>query len=305
MNQRVGGVTIRWATVNLITRLCVDEPVLVAHAHPGLQVQIAVPADHRISGTDWHAHADELIATPTPGTAPIVIEAPTGERIHLVVLDPAEALRVWTPTVGQQRYLLLSEVDIVRRGDRLVALAEDTAAVAIFRPENRVWTQQVISGDGVSPVPLELVRRLPDGHPPRRTSNGRASAPTRDELAEHSARYRLRLDPIPTDVERAILVVDLVGDVADVAVAGHARPFDDLFWDGEPWTIDLTGFAGTGALELEIRLSAFDPEASIRLPPDADRTRRRPDAGAVVHAAELRLTRATTIAVTHPSAREA
>jgi hypothetical protein len=68
-----------------------------------------------------------------------------------------------------------------------------------------------------------------------------------------------------------------------------------VFWDGEPWTVDLTRFAGTGPLELELRLTSFHPDASIWLTPAA-RAKRDKGAAADVHAAELRLTRAVTLA---------
>jgi beta-galactosidase len=135
------------------------------------------------------------------------------------------------------------------------------------------------------------------GHPVPGSYGGRAIAPTRDEIAAYSARYGFTVDAIPTDVERAVLGVDLVGDVADVTLAGHDAPFDDLFWDGEPWTIDLTRFAGTGELELEVRVTAFNPTVSIRLIPRADQLGRQHGPVAVVHAAEIRLTLATTIAL--------
>ena len=103
-----------------------------------------------------------------------------------------------------------------------------------------------------------------------------------------------------------MLVMDLVGDVADVTLVGHDAPFDDLFWDGEPWTIDLTPFAGTGELELDVRVTSFNPEVSIRLTPRADQLGRQHGPVAVVHAADVRLSHAITIPSTkNPSAMEA
>ena len=94
---------------------------------------------------------------------------------------------------------------------------------------------------------------------------------------------------IPVGVERAVLRLDLFGDVADLTVAGQREPFDDLFWNGEPWSVDLSAFAGTGELHFDVRISGFDPDVSIRLPAPADRTRHTRSSPAL-DTAETRLT---------------
>jgi beta-galactosidase len=289
----VAGLDLRWATVNLITLLEAEEPVLVGHAHPGLDPQVAVPAGYRVLGAEARTLGNDLVITLVPGVDPVTLESPQGARLHLLVLQPAEALQAWTVASHGQRRLVLSAADIIERDDSVVALVESDSTVATFDAATRTWTEQVLSAVAPAPVPLQLGRAEPTGRPTPRSFGGRASAPTRAEIAEFSARYRLNVDAIPANIERAVLVIDLVGDVAELTLAGHDEPFDDVFWDGEPWTVDLTRFAGAGPLELEIRLTSFHPGASIWLTPHA-RARRSKDAGAVVHAAELRLTRAVT-----------
>lgn len=292
----IAGVDIRWATINLITLLEAEEPVLVGHAHPGLHPQVAVPARYRVVGANTQALGNDLVITLVPGVEPITLESPNGDRLHLLVLDPAQALQAWTQTTHGQRRLVLSVADIIERDDSVVALVESDSTVAAFDPATRTWTEQVLSTVAPAAVPLQLLRAEPTGRPVPRSFGGRASAPTRAEIAEFSARYRLGVAAIPVEVERAVLVGDLVGDVAELTIAGRDEPFDDVFWDGVPWTIDVTRFAGTGSFELEIRLTSFNPGASLWLTPDADRSKRNNGPGAVVHAAELRLTRAVTTA---------
>jgi hypothetical protein len=291
----VAGVELRWGTVNLITLLEADEPVLVAHAHPGLDPQVAVPAGYRVIGADARKIGKDLVTTLVPGPDPVSLESPQGARLHLLVLDSAQALHAWTAASHGQRRLVLSAADIIERDDSVLALVESDSTVAILDAATRTWTEQVLSAVASAPVSLQLRRAEPPGRPTPRSFGGRASAPTWAEVAEFSARYRLSVDAIPAHIERAVLVIDLVGDVAELTIDGHDEPFDDMFWNGEPWTVDLTRFAGAGPLALEIRLTSFHPDASIWLTPAA-RAKRDNGAGAVVHAAELRLTRAVTIA---------
>jgi hypothetical protein len=291
----VAGVSIRWATFNLMTLLEEDEPVLVGHAHPGLDAQIAVPGGYRVSGGQARAVGEDLVVTLMPGTDSITLQSPQGRRLHLLVLDPTRALRAWIPTLGGHPHLLLSDADIIERDGAVVALAELPTAVATFDATTRMWSEQPLPGAPQPRVSVELLHPLPTGHPAPRSFGGRASAPSRDEMARHSAGYRVSVDAIPTDVERAVLVINLVGDVADITLLGHDAPFDDLFWDGEPWTIDLTPFAGTGELEFDVRVTSFNPEVSIRLPPRADQLGRQHGPVAAVHAADVQLTHATAI----------
>ena len=286
----VGGVQLRWATVNLLTVLPGDEPVLVGYAHDGLDAQLAVPADHRVEGAPYAEKSDELVVDLQPGSASISLVSPDGDRLHVLVLTPDQALRAWAPTVAGVRHLLLSDADLVERDGGLVALAETDATVEWFDPATLTWSEQRLRPGAAAPeVKIELVREAPDGHRPPREFNGRASAPTRAEMAEFGAHYRLIVGAIPAGVERAVLRLDLFGDVADLTVAGQSEPFDDLFWDGEPWTVDLSAFAGAGELHFDLRITAFDPDVSIRLPAPADRVRQT-RSGAALDAAETRLT---------------
>lgn len=98
---------------------------------------------------------------------------------------------------------------------------------------------------------VTLVRGASGGRGVPRSFNGRASAPTRAEIREHGSRYQLTIRSIPDDAERAVLRVTLVGDVAQIS-RPDAEPFDDLFWCGEPWTIDLAGFRGQDEVTLHL-----------------------------------------------------
>ena len=293
----LAGVQLRWATINLLTVLEADEPVLVGHAHPGLDPQVAVPVGYRVVGADTRTVGGEEVVTVVPGADLVTLESPAGDRAHLLVLGPTEALQAWTPRSDGQRRLVLSAADVIERDGGVVALVESGTTAALFDPTTRTWLQQALPAAPAGEVLLRLQQPEAPDRASARSFGGRASAPTRAEIARGGARYQLSVGAIPADVERAVLLVDLVGDVAELSVAGHDEPFDDVFWDGEPWTVDLTRFAGTGPLELVIRLTSLDPEVSVWLTPGARRTTSISGPGAVVHAAELRLTRAVTIQI--------
>jgi hypothetical protein len=281
--------------------------VLVGYAHEGLDARLAVAADHRVEGASYTISGDEFVVDLQPGSGPVTLQSPSSERLHLLVLRPDQAVRAWAPTVPGGRQLLLSDADIVERDGGLVALAETDSTLKVFDPATLTWTRHLLLPDAAVPqVKIELVRDASAGHRAPRQFNGRASAPTRAEMAEFGAHYRLIVGEIPAGVERAVLRLDLFCDVADLTVAGDSAPFDDLFWDGEPWRVDLSAFAGTGELQVDLRIIAFDPEVSIRLPTPADRLRRI-RSGPALDAAEIRLTQLFSInqEPAFPQAKEA
>jgi beta-galactosidase len=297
----IGGIEVAWATVTPLTQLVSSggTPMLVAHAHGDLAPQLAVSADCRTTATDAFLLEGRLVINLPTDSSPVAIEAASGGQLLVLVLGPDEALRAWTPTVSGRRLLVLSDVDIIVRQDTLVALAEAAAAVRVLDPLSMTWHEtDVEPSEARRVVPAVQTREASEAKPIRRTFGNRASAPRLDEFEALGARYRLDVGPIPSDVDRAILLVDLFGDVAQIRVNGDPEPFEDLFWDGEPWTIDLTGFRGASELTLDLALSACDPNAVVRRTFAADRQVRQLGAVALVRSAELLLTRSFDIPTT-------
>lgn len=293
----VGASRIRWATASVLTELTADDgaPILVMHAHPGLPAQVSVPGGYQTT-----AHAEradgQLVVTVEPGGPAVTFTAPTGERFHVLVLDPDQALRAWTPNLSGRRHLVLSDAEIVlRAGTTLLALAETSGTVEVFDTSTRSWRRHTISVKRpASPVAVTLVRAASGERGVPRSFNGRASAPTRTEIREHGSRYRLTVRSIPDDAERAVLRITLVGDVAQIS-GPDAEPFDDLFWCGEPWTIDLTGFRGSDEVILQVDVTPVRQDPAVRLTPQADRLVGQRGTIAAIDAAELLLTKAVDI----------
>jgi beta-galactosidase len=295
----VGTLRIRWATANVLTVLAADdgEPILVMHAQPGLPAQVCVPGNYQTTAARTERAGEQVLITVEPGDAAVTFTAPTGQQSHVIVLDPDQALRAWTPTLFGRRHLVLSDADIVVRDGALLALAETSATVDVLDTGTRTWRRSTISpAVRPSPVDVTLVRGASDRPPERRSFNGRASAPTRSEVREHGARYRLTVRSIPDDAERAVLRVNLIGDVAQVSRPDE-QPFDDLFWSGEPWDIDLIGFRGLDELILDVDITPARQDPAVRLTDAARRLISHHGPVAEIHAAELMLT--TAIGITH------
>ena len=102
---------------------------------------------------------------------------------------------------------------------------------------------------------------------------GRASAPTRDQVARHATSWTLEL---PADRHgRRFLEIEWSGDVARLEADGVVVA--DRFWDGTPWTIGLDALGIADAAELTLRIVPLHPEASVHLPEAAAALRRSVD----------------------------
>ncbi|MDI1460834.1 beta-galactosidase [Catellatospora sp. KI3] len=280
----VGAFRIRWATATVLTELAADDgtPILFMYAHPGLPAQMSVG-----NGSPAECDDPQSVIDLEPGGAVTTVTAPTGQRLHVVVLDSDQSLRVWTPTVSGRRQVVLSDAEIVVRDGALLAFPEASGTVELFDTGTLGWRRQDLSaGPPCAPVDVRLVHAASERSPIRRSFNGRASAPTRAEVGEHGACYRLTVPSVPADAERVVLRVDLVGDVAHVNLPG-AEPFDDLFWSGEPWTIDLGGFRGRDEVVLELHVTPVRLDPAVRLTPRAQRLARRWGPVAAIHHAEV------------------
>ncbi|MGC7101728.1 beta-galactosidase [Amycolatopsis lurida] len=292
----VGALRIRWATANVLTELTADDgtPILVMHAQQGLPAQLCVPGSYQTTARAERAN-EQLVVTVEPGGPAVTFTAPTDERFHVIVLDPDQALRAWTPDLFGRRHLVLGDARIVTRDSALLALAETSGTVEVFDTSTRSWHRHTISVQRpASPVEVTLVRGASGGRGVPRSFDGRASAPTRAEIREHGARYRLRIRSIPGDAERAVLRLTLIGDVAQVSLP-DAEPFDDLFWSGEPWTIDLTGFRGQDEVTLHVDVTPVRQDSDVWLAPDADRLVKQRGPVAAIDSAELLLTETVDI----------
>jgi beta-galactosidase len=125
------------------------------------------------------------------------------------------------------------------------------------------------SAPGSLPVGLHVLRAA--AHPPARygESGGRSSAPSDAQIDEVAAVWRLEVPSAEGDDDRAELVIEWEGDVAQLRADGVV--IRDRFWDGLPWRVDITALSPDAALTLHVvpitsvTLVDLDPAARARV----------------------------------------
>ena len=308
LHLEVGGVHLDWATASPLTVLEGGpghgratergaHPTLVLVAEAGIAVELATPAGVAVAAPD---EAD-AITFPAPGVVaidasqPRRVELSQGDaRLTVLVVPAASADRVWVLDGGERRRLVLAADPVFEDTDGRISVRASAApdvheydpATGRFTPVALAVEHEGASGGrepGREPGRVQAIAigaPTPGETPPPSYGEraGRASAPSRDEVARYSSSWTLDL---PADRHgRRYLEVEWAGDVARLEVGGVVVA--DRFWDGTPWTIGLDAI-GLDALsiadatELTLRIVPLHPEASVHLPEAAAARRRRVD----------------------------
>ncbi|MFF2371685.1 beta-galactosidase [Agromyces sp. NPDC058110] len=284
LHLEVGGVHLDWATASPLTVLHGADaaPTLVLVAEAGIPVELATSAEllgaFAADATTDAAGTEPVATSPAPGillvdaASPHRIELAQGDgRLSVLVLPAASADRVWVLEANGAPRLVLCD-DAVFEGDDgwLAVRAPGTPDVREYLPLLGRFEPLVVAaetpGSGRSPVAVGEPR--PGAEPPSSFGerHGRASAPSRDDVARFGTAYPLTL-PAPTGSRRT-LEIEWAGDVARLEVDGVVVA--DRFWDGTPWTIGLDALAGPDAIgpdpQIVLRIVPLHPDAAVRLP---------------------------------------
>ncbi|MGI9822138.1 beta-galactosidase [Agromyces sp. Marseille-Q5079] len=292
----LGGVRLDWATASPLTVLPGSDaadaadaaPTLVLVAEPGIPVELATAASVTLA-EDADSPADAAVLTfPAPRVVLVDAAAPRrltlehdGGRLHVLVLPAASADRVWVLDESGRRRLVLS-------GDAVFEDADGRLAVrAAADPDVHEYSAATgrFAAVVVAPAPGEIggtavvaVGEPAPGEAPRPSygeRHGRASAPSREDVARHATAWTFTL-PAGSGARR-YLEVDWAGDVARLEVDGVVVA--DRFWDGTTWTIGLDALDLADAAELTLRVLPLHPDAAVHLPEAA--AARRAEAGHV------------------------
>ncbi|MRG60013.1 beta-galactosidase [Agromyces sp. CFH 90414] len=293
LNLEVGGVRLDWATASPLTVLDGGEarvgadgavPTLVLVAEAGIPVELATIATV-LSASDASADAPRdapspaFVTYPAPDVIvvdaeqPRLLELRQGQgRLRVLVLPAASADQVWVlDASGRRRLVLCADPVFEDERGRLAVRAsaapdvlEYSTGIGCLEPV-AVAIESADSSKPVGRVASVAVGEPTPGTPPPASygeRHGRASAPSRDEVARHGTSWTFAL-PASSGARRT-LEVDWAGDVARLEVDGVVVA--DRFWDGTPWTIGLDALDLADDAQLTLRIVPLHPDAAVHLP---------------------------------------
>lgn len=285
-------VRLRWATASALTTL--PDGTLVLLASAGVPVEVVVADDVRTDGDGWVvAPGVHAVDERTGGL--VVLRAPDGGEARVLVVGAVDADRVWVLD-GPEGRVLLRGADPLWLEDGEVVVRASRAPVVDRWTGDRWVRLDVRAGapaDAVGAVRVgtEQVRAAGEARVSYGEHDGRASAPSSDEVAALAAEHRLADVGVPADGVLRHLRVAWAGDVAQLLVDGHVVA--DRFWDGTPWDVDLDVLPGAEADRVSVRVLPLHPDAAVWLPAEASDRRRSVD-GPLAALDLVTLTRSTT-----------
>jgi beta-galactosidase len=265
VNLDVGGVTLRYATAELVCRI--DDPAtLVFSAWPGLNAEFAfAPA----GGDTVNAPRGRVIRDGgivyvgglEPGTdAAIEVTHAGGKRTQILLLARQQALQLAKAHLAGRERLVLSPGDVYFTADEIHLSARDPAQLRVavlpalrragkgFRETERDGVFQGYAATAkfvAMPDVLELkpTQAAAPSVPAKINPNPRRKIAREPEDAdfERAAEWRIHVPPRALDaVKRTLLQISYEGDVA--RLYSGARFDNDNFYKGTPWEIALWRF---------------------------------------------------------------
>lgn len=274
-------VTVRWATASAVTVLPATNhrpPTLVLLAEPGIEPQISVGADVRVSGGVAMDEADpsERAFVGDPTAEPPLRLLSDGHGLDVLVLPAALRHELWVLETADRRQLVRSRDELVvgDAGQIVVRSADLTPRVELFDAHLGEWTEAVLRHDAGQPGRGEAAV-VPGPRPELRPPVGyghhqnRASAPSAADIDRLAQRFDIRLPPTFLAGQEATVEIDWAGDVAVLVVDGEVVA--DRFWDGSVWELDAVDLGLAGGFE--IRIVPLRHDAAVWVPEAAQRRR--------------------------------
>jgi hypothetical protein len=298
-NLDLGGIRLRYATVNLLCRIEIDSrPVHVFYALDGLAPEFAFEKGvlSVVTGAPHHCVTAKnmvLLNGLAPGPDCLLeLEGLNGARVSLLVLSAADSLRLWKLELWGQPRLLLTpasawvddDLHLSTRdpGDLWFALYPEPqraplqtgsplassrlGAFTLYRPQ--VAPQQ---------IEIEIRKIQPTGRarPVVIGPTGVAQAPP-DAAYENGEAWTVHLPPTAQqNVRELYLSVEYTADAARAYLRGEMiasmdqELIADDFWSGRVWEIGLRRFAPRVLSEgLELRFLPLIKDAPVYIAPE-------------------------------------
>ncbi|HEY1646733.1 MAG TPA: beta-galactosidase [Terracidiphilus sp.] len=287
-NLRVDGITIRYSTAQVFTRLQgAGATTLYFEALPGIPAELAFDANsvrsiHASSGEKTTAGGVIYLSGIEPGVqSAIDLVSREGNSVRLVVLSAKEAEDAWKVKIGGSEHLLVTNADFFADssgGRSRVWLrsvgsphfefaitpplaAPLDASLPLTRAGSAGQLDRFAAQAEPRNIQLETRQIQAAGHaPPVKIGpapswrpNGVAEAPPATELPQ-AAKWSITVPSGSMDgLSELFLKINYEGDVARL-YAEH-RLLDDNFFNGRTWTIGLGRFLdarGGGSFELAV-----------------------------------------------------
>ncbi len=264
VNLDVGGVTLQYATAELLCKLDASD-MLVFSAWTGLPAEFAFAPAAGDVVTAPHAKLTHeggitYVSGITPGMdVAIEVSHPGGRRTQILVLPRGQALSLAKVSLAGRDRLVVSPGDIYFDGNRVHVSSRDTASLQVgvfpalvqpgasFRAADRdgIFQQYVPARKmAVAPVAVEVKAEKPAAPsvPVRMNPNPKRNVGMEPEDADfdRAAEWSLLVPPEVLDGSRTFLEISYVGDVARL-YAG-TRFDNDNFYKGTTWEIGLWRF---------------------------------------------------------------
>lgn len=260
----VGGVTLSWATADVLTLLDGEVATLVLAAVDGVGVHVAFPGDHVVEGAEACDGLQILTDVP-PSREPFTVTAPGG-RLRVLVLGADDALRAWTPRVSGRRRLVLSDATILPGDDGLEAVTTGPAEALVLPAldaDGAGFSRHVLTHEAPE-YPVHIERLRPPSEPRRGpvVVPDRAPAPTQEEFDRAAARFRVTIDGPAVPGARELLRLDVLADTGRAVVPGRTS---DVFCHGAPWDIDVSSATPTNLRVVEVALYPLTVDTPARL----------------------------------------
>jgi len=301
-NLRVNGLTIRYSTAQLFTRLNnAGKTTLYFEAISGIHVEFAfestsVQSLHASSGEQEKDGGVLYVRSIAPGIdSAIDLVSREGKSVRLVVLTAHEAENAWKVEIGGAEHLLLTDADFVTGSSNGSAhvwlqsrglthfefaitpplVASPDASLPLTRVAANARIQRFTADAParqirVSVQPMRSSGEVPPvriGPAPSWRPNGVAQAPAETELPQ-SARWSIAIPPgSMKGLSDVFLEIRYCGDLARL-YASH-RLLDDDFYNGQAWSIGLSRFLdaqGGANFELSVLPLRSDAPVYFELP---------------------------------------
>ena len=301
---RIAGITIRYCTAQLFTRLAAGgAATYYFETIPGIPAEFAIDAASvrsvTLSSGEKTTNSGAIYLTGIkPGIdSSIDLVSTQGNTIRLVVLTAQEAEDAWKIRIGREEHLLLTEQDFFTdpdvQGTPILLRSRDNPHFAFSiapplaaLPRASLVLNQTAATDRFSRFTAEAKAVKPDfqssqiqpagdappvknGPPPDWRPNGVAQAPAESDMPQ-AAKWSILIPPgSMKGLSELFLEIKYQGDVARLSAA-H-KLLADNYYNGQEWQIGLGRFLNSresNSFELSILPLRKDAPVYFELPND-------------------------------------